>query len=276
MNPIVSATDLASELSGPTPPVLLDVRYQLGGPNGRPDYEAGHIPGAVFVDLEAELAGPPGAGGRHPLPDVAVFGAAMRRAGISAGTPVVTYDGDKGWGAARAWWLLRFTGHPHVRVLDGGLAAWTGPLETKIPEPAEGTFVPEPGALPLLDADGAGALAREGLLLDARAGERYRGEVEPIDRVAGHIPGAVSAPTTENVDESGLFRPREWLAGRFVALGAGEDVKTVGVYCGSGVSAAQQAVALAIAGFTPALYAGSWSQWSRDESRPVATGPQPG
>lgn len=206
MNPIISATDLAKALAGPTPPVLLDVRYRLGGPHGRPDYDAGHIPGAVFVDLDAELAGPPGAGGRHPLPDLAAFGAVMRRAGISAGTPVVAYDGDKGWGAARVWWLLRWSGHSAVRVLDGGLTAWTGPLETKVPDPVEGTFQPEPGALPLLDADDAAALARDGLLLDARAGERYRGEVEPIDAVAGHIPGAVSAPTTENVDEEGRFR----------------------------------------------------------------------
>ncbi|MEV4331127.1 sulfurtransferase [Streptomyces sp. NPDC049597] len=275
MTPIISAADLAAELAGPTPPVLLDVRYQLGGPHGRPAYEAGHIPGAVFVDLDAELAGPPGAGGRHPLPDVDAFGAAMRRAGVGAGTPVVTYDDDKGWGAARAWWLLRWAGHADVRVLDGGLAAWTGPLETKVPEPAEGDFFPAPGALPLLDADGAAEIAREGLLLDARAGERYRGEVEPIDAVAGHIPGAVSAPTMQNVDEAGRFLPREQLVARFVGLGAGEDTKTVGVYCGSGVSAAQQAVALELAGFVPALYAGSWSQWSRDPSRPVATGPNP-
>ncbi|MFI2372263.1 sulfurtransferase [Streptomyces sp. NPDC018833] len=275
MTPIISAADLATELAGPTPPVLLDVRYQLGGPHGRPAYEAGHIPGAVFVDLDAELAGPPGAGGRHPLPDIDVFGAAMRRAGVGAGTPVVTYDGDKGWGAARAWWLLRWAGHADVRVLDGGLAAWTGPLETKEPEPVESDFVPAPGALPLLDADGAAAMAREGLLLDARAGERYGGEVEPIDAVAGHIPGAVSAPTTENVDERGRFLPREQLVARFVGLGAGEDAKSVGVYCGSGVSAAQQAVALELAGFVPALYAGSWSEWSRDPSRPVATGPDP-
>ncbi|MBT2363858.1 sulfurtransferase [Streptomyces sp. ISL-10] len=275
MTPIISAADLATELAGPTPPVLLDVRYQLGGPHGRPAYEAGHIPGAVFVDLDAELAGPPGAGGRHPLPDIDAFGAAMRRAGVGAGMPVVTYDGDKGWGAARAWWLLRWAGHADVRVLDGGLAAWTGPLETKEPEPVEGDFVPAPGALPLLDADGAAAMAREGLLLDARAGERYRGEVEPIDAVAGHIPGAVSAPTSENVDETGRFLPREQLVARFVGLGAGEDAKSVGVYCGSGVSAAQQAVALELAGFVPALYAGSWSQWSRDPSRPVATGPDP-
>lgn len=276
MTPIISAAELARELAGPTPPVLLDVRYQLGGPHGRPEYEAGHIPGAVFVDLDAELAGPPGAGGRHPLPDMAAFGAAMRRAGVREGTPVVTYDGDKGWGAARAWWMLRWAGHGDVRVLDGGLAAWTGPLQSTVPVPQEGTFEPKPGALPLLDADGAVAMARDGLLLDARAGERYRGEVEPIDPVAGHIPGAVSAPTAENMDADGRFRSAEWLAARFRELGADEGTTTVGVYCGSGVSAAQQAVALEIAGFEPALYAGSWSEWSGDPDRPVATGPHPG
>ncbi|QNP65716.1 sulfurtransferase [Streptomyces genisteinicus] len=275
MTPIISAAELAAELAGPTPPVLLDVRYRLGGPHGRPDYEAGHIPGAVFVDLDAELAAPPGDGGRHPLPDVAAFGAAMRRAGVSAGTPVVAYDGDKGWGAARAWWLLRWAGHARVRVLDGGLAAWDGPLETAVPAPVEGDFTPRPGALPLLDADAAAAVARDGLLLDARAGERYRGEVEPIDPVAGHIPGAVSAPTGENLDAEGRFLAAGDLAARFSALGAGPDGRTVGVYCGSGVSAAQQAVALELAGYVPALYAGSWSEWSGDPARPVATGPDP-
>lgn len=276
MNHIVTATDLASELAGSRPPVLLDIRWQLGGPHGRPDYEAGHIPGAVFVDLDAELAGPPGDGGRHPLPDPEAFGAVMRRAGVSAGSRVVAYDGGQGWAAARAWWLLRWTGHTDVRVLDGGLAAWTGPLETGPVTPAEGAFTPVPGALPLLDADAAAAQARSGILLDARAAERYRGDVEPIDRVGGHIPGAISAPTSENVDQEGHFLPPGALAALFSKLGVSETMPEVGVYCGSGVSGAHEALALAIAGFTPALYAGSWSHWSRDESRPVATGPQPG
>jgi thiosulfate/3-mercaptopyruvate sulfurtransferase len=276
MKPIITVGELANELAGPRPPVLLDIRWQLGGPHGQSAYEAGHIPGAVFVDLDAELAGPPGAGGRHPLPEPETFGAVMRRADVSADRPVVVYDGGQGWAAARAWWLLRWTGHADVRVLDGGLAAWTGPLETEIPEPAEGTFAPAPGALPLLDADGAAVQGRAGLLLDARAAERYRGEVEPIDPVAGHIPGAVSAPTTENVDEDGRFLPPEALAARFSALGASKDTATVGVYCGSGVSAAHEALALELAGFRPALYAGSWSQWCSDESRSISTGPQPG
>ncbi|MYR72945.1 MULTISPECIES: sulfurtransferase [unclassified Streptomyces] len=274
MNPTITVTECVSELAGARPPVLLDVRWQLGGPHGRTDYDAGHLPGAVFVDLDAELAGPPGAGGRHPLPDPEVFGAVMRRAGVSRDVPVVVYDGGQGWAAARAWWLLRWAGHPDVRVLDGGLAAWTGDLSTKVPEPDEGDFRPEPGGLPLLDADGAAALADSGLLLDARAAERYRGDVEPIDRVGGHIPGAVSAPTTGNVTEDGRFLPAETIAARFAGLGAGPGSE-VGVYCGSGVSGAHEVLALEIAGHRAALYAGSWSEWSSDASRPVATGPDP-
>jgi thiosulfate/3-mercaptopyruvate sulfurtransferase len=274
MKPIITASEYASESAGPRPPVLLDVRWQLGGPHGRPDYEAGHIPGAVFADLDAELAGPAGRGGRHPLPDPEEFGTVMRRAGVSRDTPVVVYDGGQGWAAARAWWLLRWTGHPDVRVLDGGLAAWPGELQQEIPAPAEGDFRPEPGALPLLDADGAAALARSGLLLDARAAERYRGDVEPIDRVGGHIPGAVSAPTSENTGGDGRFLSAQALAVRFKELGA-DRAGEIGVYCGSGVSGAHEVLALAVAGIPAALYAGSWSEWSGDESRPVATGPEP-
>ncbi|MFE7621887.1 sulfurtransferase [Streptomyces sp. NPDC057496] len=274
MKPIITASEYASESAGPRPPVLLDVRWQLGGPHGRPDYEAGHIPGAVFVDLDAELAGPAGSGGRHPLPDPEEFGAVMRRAGVFGDTPVVVYDGGQGWAAARAWWLLRWTGHDDVRVLDGGLAAWPGELQKETPAPAEGDFRPVPGALPLLDADGAAALADSGLLLDARAAERYRGDVEPIDRVGGHIPGAVSAPTSENTGDDGRFLAPGALAARFGKLGA-DRAEEVGVYCGSGVSGAHEVLALAVAGIPAALYAGSWSEWSADESRPVATGPEP-
>ncbi|GAA0481425.1 sulfurtransferase [Streptomyces sp. NPDC046215] len=278
MNATITALELMAALSGERPPVLLDVRYRLGGPNGRPDYEAGHLPGAAYVDLDAELAGAPGEKGRHPLPDTEVFGAAMRRAGVRSDRPVVVYDGDKGWGAARAWWMLRWAGHGDVRVLDGGLAAWIargGTLTAGESRAEPGDFTPAPGALPLLDADGAAALARRGVLLDARAGERYRGEVEPLDAVAGHIPGAVNAPTTENVTEEGVFRPARELAERFAALGAKPGAE-VGVYCGSGVSGAHEVLALALAGVPAALYVGSWSEWSADGSRPVATGAQPG
>ncbi|GHI99988.1 sulfurtransferase [Streptomyces olivaceus] len=282
MNAIISAPELADELAGPTPPVLLDVRWQLsaakaaGAPpfDGRAEHAAGHLPGAVYVDLDRELAAAPGAGGRHPLPDVAEFGAAMRRAGVSSGRPVVVYDGGQGWAAARAWWLLRWTGHPNVRVLDGGLPSWEGPLSTSAPTPAEGDFEPVPGESGLLDADGAAALARSGVLFDARAGERYRGDVEPIDPVGGHIPGAVSAPTTENVAADGRFLAADELRARFETLGATGDGE-VGVYCGSGVSGAHEVLALAVAGIPAALYAGSWSQWSSDPSRPVAVGPEP-
>ncbi|ARF57851.1 sulfurtransferase [Streptomyces gilvosporeus] len=279
MNAIITATELASELTSSAAPVLLDVRYQLGGPPGRPQYEAGHLPHAVYVDLDAELASPPGPAGRHPLPDLSVFAEAMRAAGVRADRPVVTYDGGQGWAAARAWWLLRWSGHPDVRVLDGGLAAWQASgrsLSVDKVTPQRGDFTPVPGSLPLLTADDAGSLARRGVLLDARAAERYRGEVEPIDRVAGHIPGAVSAPTTENVVDGGTtFRDASELAKRFAALGATEDAE-VGVYCGSGVSAAHQVLALAVAGIPAALYVGSWSEWSNDPSRPVSTGAHPG
>jgi len=274
MDAIISASRLAHDLAGPNPPVVLDIRWQLGGPNLRHAYEEAHIPGAVHVDLDTELAGPAGPAGRHPLPDPEAFGAAMRAAGVSEDREVVVYDGGLGWAAARAWWLLRWTGHPSVRVLDGGLAAWSGPVESGRPAPAAGTFVPAPGALPVLDADGAASLARTGLLLDARAAERYRGDVEPVDRVGGHVPGAVSAPTTENVAESGCFLPVGDLAARFEALGADGGTQ-VGVYCGSGVSGAHEVLALAVAGIPAALYVGSWSEWSQDDDRPVAAGPDP-
>jgi thiosulfate/3-mercaptopyruvate sulfurtransferase len=275
MEPIITAAELAA---APATTAVLDVRYKMGGPPGHGEYAAGHIPGARYVDLDAALAAPPGPRGRHPLPDPEVFGAAMRAAGVGADTDVVLYDDWNGWGPARAWWLLRWAGHERVRVLDGGLAAWKAaglPLSTEEPAAGEGDFVPRPGALPVLDADGAAELARRGLLLDARAGERYRGETEPIDPVAGHIPGAVNAPTTENVTADGLFRPPAELTARFAALGATPPTE-VGVYCGSGVSAAHQILALAAAGIPAALYVGSWSEWAADRSRPVATGDHPG
>ncbi|MEV0120386.1 sulfurtransferase [Streptomyces sp. NPDC050703] len=275
MNAIISAAELASDLAGENPPVLLDVRWQHQG-SMRSAYEEGHIPSAVFVDLDADLAGPPGPRGRHPLPDVDRFGAVMRAAGVSADRDVVVYDGGQNWAAARLWWMLRWTGHTSVRVLDGGIALWTGPLERgEGKAPAEGTFAPAPNSTDYLDADSAAALARSGLLLDARAAERYRGEVEPIDKVAGHIPGAVSAPTTENVREDGRFKPSAELADRFRSLGADGGTE-VGVYCGSGVSGAHEVLALAVAGVPAALYVGSWSEWSADGSRPVATGADPG
>ncbi|HEY5836606.1 sulfurtransferase [Streptomyces sp.] len=273
--PLITPDDLAGTLREA---VILDIRWQLGGPPGHEAYRKGHIPGARYVDLDADLAAPPGRRGRHPLPDPEEFGAAMRAAGVSAERDVIVYDDWNGWGAARAWWLLRWAGHERVRALDGGLAAWTAagqPLSTDEPAPADGDFVPRPGAMPLLDADEAAALARRGLLLDARAPERYRGDTEPVDPVAGHIPGAVNAPTTANLTPDGQFLPVADLTARFAALGV-TDGAEVGVYCGSGVSGAHEVLALATAGIPAALYVGSWSEWSHDPARPVALGSQPG
>ncbi|WP_371499656.1 sulfurtransferase [Kitasatospora sp. NBC_00374] len=277
-DPLIQTAELHAALGSATPPVLLDVRWQLGGPPGAEEYAAGHLPGAHYLDLDAELAAPPGAAGRHPLPDPEVFGVALRRAGVRAGRAVVVYDAGPATSAARAWWLLRWAGHQDVRVLDGGLAAWRAaglPESTDLPVDGGGDFAPVPGQLPTLDAAGAAELARAGLLLDARAGERYRGEVEPIDPRAGHIPGAVSAPTTENLSADGRFRPAAELAARFGALGV--EGRRVGVYCGSGVTAAHELLALAIAGRDgAALYPGSWSEWSGDPRNPAATGALPG
>ena len=283
---LVDADALAAELAGPNPPVLLDVRWALGDPHGRDHHRAAHVPGAVYVDLDTELAAPlsqergaNGTAGRHPLPAVTDLQAAARRWGVSADRPVVAYDAAGGLAAARAWWLLRWGGHRDVRLLDGGLAAWTAaerPTESgDVPAPEPGDVVLDGGHLPVLDADETAALARTGRLLDARAGERYRGEVEPVDPRAGHVPGAVSAPTAENLVADGRFRRPAVLRERFVALGV-EAGAPVGVYCGSGVTAAHEVAALAVAGVPAALYPGSWSAWSNDPARPVAVGPEPG
>ncbi len=271
---LVGAADL---LAGPRP-VLLDVRWALGDPHGREHYRTGHLPGAVFVDLETELAAPPSAAaGRHPLPSVDSLQASARRWGIRSGSPVVAYDATGGLAAARAWWLLRWGGLADVRLLDGGLAAWVtagGTLQTGDVVPALGDVVLTGGGMPVLTADEAAALpGRGGVLLDARAGERYRGEVEPVDPQAGHVPGAVSAPTAANLTPDGTFRGD--LAERFAVLGV-QPGTPVGVYCGSGVTAAHEVAALAEAGVEAALWPGSWSQWSADPARPVATGPDPG
>ena len=273
--PLISAGDLAAALRGAPPPAVLDVRWRLGGPPGAESYRAGHIPGAVFADLDRDLAGAPGGpAGRHPLPAADAFQAAMRQAGISADRPVVVYDDADSTAAARAWWTLRYFGHRDVRVLDGGYRAWAEAgftVTTDEPAPAPGDFTAEPGQMPVLDAAGAQEVARTGLLLDARAGERYRGETEPVDPVAGHIPGAVSAPTAGNVNPDGTFKDPAGLAARFAGLGAVPGAP-VGTYCGSGVTAAHEVLALALAGIPAALYVGSWSNWVTDPARPVATG----
>jgi thiosulfate/3-mercaptopyruvate sulfurtransferase len=260
--------------------VLLDVRWALGDPHGREHYLAGHLPGAVFVDLETELADPPSAAeGRHPLPSLQRLQSVARRWGIRDGDPVVAYDATGGMAAARAWWLLRWGGLADVRLLDGGLDAWRradGALETGdvVPEPGDVTLTGD--GMPVLSLEEAAALpSTGGVLLDARAGERYRGEVEPIDPRAGHVPGAVSAPTAQNLTSDGTFRPAEDLRRRFAEAGV-QPGTTVGAYCGSGVNAAHEVAALVAAGIEAALWPGSWSQWCADPDRPAATGPQPG
>ena len=279
-SPLTDVAAVARALAGTAPPVLLDVRWQLGGPPGIESYRAGHLPGAVFADLDADLAAGPGPAGRHPLPEPAAFQAAMRRAGVSDRRPVVVYDDADATVAARAWWLLRYFGHRNCQVLDGGYRAWTaagGQVATgDCAAPGGGDFTARPGHMPVLDADAAASLARRGHLLDARARERYRGEREPIDPVAGHIPGAVSAPTTANIGADGRFLPAAGLRARFATLGAAGRDGMVGVYCGSGVTAAHEVLALELAGYRASLYVGSWSNWVADPARPVATGPERG
>ena len=277
--PLISADALRAELAGPVPPVVLEVRWALGGPDSEQEYLRGHLPGAFHLDLDTVLAGPrtPGSG-RHPLPDAAVLQAFLRSVGVDQDTRVVVLDANGSTSAARGWWVLRWAGLRAVTVLDGGLAAWAaagGEVTTVVPSAREGHVVVRAGSLPVLDANAAARLARTGVLLDARAPERYRGEVEPVDPVAGHVPGALNAPTTANLAPDGRFLPPARLAERFADLGVRPGT-AVGVYCGSGVTATHELLALAVAGVDATLYPGSWSEWVASGERPVATGPDPG
>ncbi len=274
-SPLIAASDLAERLrDAPDGVTLLDVRWVLGGPSQRPAYDEGHLPGAAWVEFEEALTAAPGPGGRHPLPDEATFGAAMRAAGVRADRPVVAYDAANSLAASRLWWLLRYYGKDDVRVLDGGLRAWQEaghPLETAAPDVAEGDFDPAARPEMLLDADEAARYADRQILLDARPADRYAGRHETMDPVAGHIPGARSAPALINVDETGRFLPAAHLADRFAEQGVADGV-AVGTYCGSGVQAAHLALALEVSGLHPrtAVYVGSWSHWITDPERPVA------
>lgn len=275
---LVTAAALAEELAGERPPRVLDVRWTVKGPPGVIAYQQGHIPGAVFADLDRDLAGTPGAGGRHPLPDPRVIAGAMRRSGVDADTEVVVYDDTDASAAARAWWTLRYFGHHRVRVLDGGLRAWREaglPISTEEADVEPATFTPRPGGMPVLDAAAAATVARDGVLIDARAPERYRGDQELIDPVAGHIPGAVNVPGTAALDSDGCFRSAEELREHFDRVNPSGRAR-VGAYCGSGVTAAHTVLALAVAEIPAALYVGSWSGWITDANRPVARGPEPG
>lgn len=290
MAPLVAPHDLAALLAAPDGaqrPVVLDVRWRLGGPPGRAAHDAGHVPGAVFVDLDTELADPPGAGGRHPLPGVDRLQSVLRRAGAHEWSRVVAHDDGNGSVAARAWWLLRWAGFApdRVAVLDGGYAAWVAaglPVTTEPSRPAPGEVTVRPAGMPVLDADAAAEIGRGGVLLDARAAPRFRGEVEPVDPRAGHIPGARNAPATELVDADGWWLAPQVLARRFAELGIGgadpnTDAADAGAYCGSGVNAAALVLAAEYAGVRPpdrpiGLYVGSWSNWSADPDRPAHTG----
>ncbi|HWC24064.1 MAG TPA: sulfurtransferase [Flexivirga sp.] len=269
-HPLIIPSALATVLDSVT---LLDTRWELGVPTRRPAYDAGHLPGAAWVEFEGVLADAPGAGGRHPMPQRDVFAAAMRAAGVDNDRPVVVYDDGNSLAASRCWWLLKYFGKEDVQVLDGGFAAWAAaglPVSTDEVPPADGDFYPtDPGAA-LLDADGAADFAVTKLLLDARPADRFAGRNETVDPIPGHIPEAVSSPSLANVTESGAFLPPDDLAMRFTALGIRTDSE-VGVYCGSGVQATHLALALEASGIRPrtSIYIGSWSHWITDPERPV-------
>ncbi|HEY3941243.1 MAG TPA: sulfurtransferase [Acidimicrobiales bacterium] len=253
---------------------VVDVRWYLRGASGREAYERGHIPGAHFVDLDRDLAAPPSAEqGRHPLPSPETFAHALGRLGIAEGQPVVAYDDVGGSVAARLWWLLRTVDQP-VAVLDGGLASWSHPLSVEVPRPEPVVRTRRPWRpSDSVDADTVAAIGRNITVLDARSVERYRDGDPSIDPRPGHIPGAGSAPWQDNLDPaSGRFLPPDQLRARYLDLGVRPEGPTI-VYCGSGVTACHDLLALDVAGFaSTCLYPGSWSQWAADAGRPAETG----
>jgi thiosulfate/3-mercaptopyruvate sulfurtransferase len=279
-SPLISVEELAARLEDPGLRVV-DVRWVLGKPGaGRAAYDAGHLPGAIFVDLDGELSAPGGFGspGRHPLPDPAWFAEMLGRKGIGADQLVVAYDDVGGWVAARLWWMLDDLGHRRVAVLDGGFKAWIAaglPTTTELPAYPPARLELAPSWRRVVDRDTLRDRLGEVVLLDARAAPRYRGEAEPIDPVAGHIPTAVNAPTDWNLDEDGRFLPGAELRDRFAGLGAASNAEVV-TSCGSGTSACHHALAMRLAGLPdPIVYIGSYSDWSRS-GYPIATGSEPG
>ncbi|MFD6701044.1 MULTISPECIES: sulfurtransferase [unclassified Microbacterium] len=277
MADLITAADLRTLIEEGADPRILDVRYRLGFTDGHANHLAGHLPGAVFADLEAELAGHGAASeGRHPLPSDDALAEAARRWGIRQGQTVVVYDDSRSLPASRAWWALRRAGIADVRVLDGGLGAWRaagGEIEQGEVVPELGDVVlSRPGTADVLDTDQVAEWG--GVLLDARAPERFRGETEPIDPVAGHIPGARNLPISELLTADGRFRSPAEIVAAFEAVGAGEEVP-IAAYCGSGVTAAQLALAGALIGREVTVYPGSWSAWSNTPGRPVEVGPVP-
>ena len=279
---LITAEQLTERLRINDPVTVLDVRWSLDEPDGHQSYLRGHLPGAVYVSLEDELSDHTITDrGRHPLPSGRSLEAAARRWGVLRNRSVVVYDDWNRAASARLWWLLTTAGVADVRILDGGLAAWTaagGVLQSGEvhPEPGNVTLLAEDladGLRPTLTADQAGEGARDGSvsLLDARAPERFRGDNEPLDPAAGHVPGAKNLPFTAVLNPDGTFRPDTAIATVMAERGIG-PTDEVGAYCGSGVSATVLVAALATVGRPAALFPGSWSQWSSDTSRPVARG----
>lgn len=257
---------------------VIDVRWRLDRPDGRAEYLDGHIPGAVYVPLDTELSTHGEASeGRHPLPSTATLQAAVRRWGVDDGDLVVAYDDAKGLAAARAWWLLRQAG-VDVRVLEGGIRGWQAAgfdVTTDDVAPTPGTAVLNEIGADALTIDEAAEFPASGVLLDVRAAERYRGEHEPLDPVAGHIPGAVNLPTMLHLDAEGRILDAETVRANLATVGIAEGTR-VAAYCGSGVTAAHTALVLDEVGVDVKVFPGSWSQWSNTPGRPVATGDQPG
>lgn len=286
-SPLITATELADALAGPPEarPVLVDVRWELGKATAESHaaYLEGHLPGASFLDLEQTLSDPhsaDGHGGRHPMPSLERVEAGLRAAGVRQGRPVAFYDAARSLGAARAWWVARYYGVDGAAVLDGGLAAWQSaghPLEMGPVEVDPGDVSLSPGQRELLEADDVTRwLASGGQVLDSRPANRYRGEKETVDPVAGHIPGALSLPALSALEDDGSFVGRERLTDLLERAGA-DDGTRVAVYCGSGVQASHLALALEGRGLgEPAVYIGSWSDWISNPARPVATGPDAG
>lgn len=273
---LITPQDLAAALAADAPPRLLDVRWRLDAPDGRPAYLEGHLPGAVYVPLDDELAdrSDPSAG-RHPLPTQDQLQEAAHRWGLTTGDTVVVYDDAQSVSAARAWWLLTRAG-VDVRVLDGGLRGWIDAgllLESGDVVPARGDIELAPVSDGWIDIEEAAAWPAQGVLVDVRAPERYSGDTEPMDPVAGHIPGAVNLPTT-TFTESGRLRSADEIRTAFESVGV-EEGSRVAAYCGSGVAATHTALAGAVAGIDVVIFPGSWSQWSRSTDRLVATGPDP-
>ena len=275
---LITAAELRAVQDAGSPVVLLDCGFDLGAPEaGERAHAAGHIPGAHYAHLDRDLAGAKnGRNGRHPLPERATFAAAAGRWGIAPGVQVVCYDAQGGPYAARAWWLLRWLGHADVAVLDGGSAAWriaggAWSSGADAPTAAQAPYPAGAPAMPTIDAATLQAQLGQVTLFDARAGERFRGEVEPLDPVAGHIPGATLRFFKDNLQAEGSFKPAAQLRAEFEALGASRA--PVVNQCGSGVTACHNLLALAHAGLgVSTLYPGSWSEWCSDSARPVATG----